>query len=501
MQVDQLVAGTRHRVRPSRQLPGFLTDPYVLVSTALVVWGLVITAYHIRSGDWQAHVASIRALVDNPWHPANPLVGGSGPWPYFEPYELLLAFVARATGLSAETVFELAGPLNGVLLFWALRRFCRRLGGGRWTPVLVLVFTLFLWGVKTVGWSGVFALNSLVSGFSYPATFAGALALLFLDTLLSFRSGPTVRRLALLCVLSGALVLINSATALGAASAGAGLILFRCTRWSPWRLLALLAPAAAGLFALLYWPYFGFSTLLNRGEGFDQVQTGLLENPIAFYGLSLLGLPALLRDRRRQMGPELLGMFAVCTAVILVGVLAGVGSVARLIPFPVLALHLALARHLVGRPRRWGRYRKVVAAATVIGACATSGSAVLQILPTNLRLGRYQDVAAPLRFVQRYLRPGDVVLTADQAAARQLPVWGIRSVAPGYEHFFVPDEDQRRQAVRSFLDARTSVEERQRIVDDYRARCVLSAASPYEPLPGFALKEAASPALALYCRY
>lgn len=501
MTVDHAeVAEAEHRAGPRRRFPGFLTDPYVLISGALILWGLVISSHHIWSGDWHAHVASVRALMDDPWDPENPLVGGPAQWPYFEPYELLLALAGRFAGLSAETVFELAGSINAVLFFWAFRRFCRHLRGGPWTPTLALVFTLFLWGVKAVGWSGVFSLSSLLTSFSYPATLATALMLLFLDALLRFRSGAPVPRLVLLSVLSAALVLIHPATAVGAAAAAAGFLLARWTRWRPWRLIALLVPVAAGLTALLCWPYFGISTLLNRGEGFDQVQAVLLDHPIAFYGLALLGLPALLRDRRRRMGPELLGMFTVCGALILIGSLAGVEAAARLVPFPVLVLHLALARHLADRTRRRRPYRTVVAAATAIGACVTSGAAVVQALPPGMRLGRYQDWTEPYGFVRRHLRPGEVVLTADRAAARLLPIWGVRSVAPGYEHFFVADEDQRWQAVQRFLDVRTDVEERERIADGYRVRCVITKRSPHELPPGFVLREAATDDLALYCR-
>lgn len=353
-------------------------------------------------------------------------------------------------------------------------------------------------GVQAVGWSGILALGSLLACWSYPATFATALALLLLDGLLRFRSGPVAPWLGLLCLLSALLVLVNAATALGAAASAAGLVLGGHSRWRPWRLAALSAPAAAGLVALLCWPYFGLATLLGRGEGFDEVQAQLLDHPLGFYGFALLGLPALWRDRRRPLGWELIGVFAVCVVVIAAGM--AVGSTARLIPFPVLALHLALARHLAVQAGRLGAYRKVIAVATVVGACVTSGSAVLRALPPDLRLGRYQDVGTHFLFVLRYLRPGDVLLTADLAAARSLSVHGVRSVAPGYEHFFVPDEERRLLAVRRFMDARTSVWERDRIAGEYRARCVLTTSPPAVPLPGFTLREAASDDLALYCR-
>ncbi|MCT9931157.1 hypothetical protein N5079_13110 [Planotetraspora sp. A-T 1434] len=491
---------TEDPLRSRKHRLALLTDPYFIISATIILWGIVVSSYHIWSNDWHAHVASVRALMDNPWRPENPLVGGSAPWPYFEPYELVVALAARLTGLSAETAFEMAGPVNAVLFCWALRRFCNHLHRSTWTATLALVFTLFLWGVTSIQWSGLFELSSLVSSFSYPATLATALMLLSLDALLRFRETARVPWLALLSVLAAALVLIHPATAMGAAATAVGLVFVRLGKWTPWRLAALLIPAASALIAVAYWPYFDISVLLNRGEAFDQVQADLLHSSILRFGLVLLALPALLWDRRDRLGLELLGMFTVCTAALLVGTIAGMGTMARLMPFPVLLLHLALARHLAQKrdPRR--PYRKVVTVATVIGAWVQIGTAVMLALPPDMRLGRYQEWTEPYRFAQRHLRPGDVVLTEDQGAARLLPLWGVRSVAPGYEHFFVPDEEKRWKAVDRFLDPDTKADERKRIIDDYGVRCVLTRKWPHQSIPGFVKGSTRSGDIALFCR-
>src|SRR5947199_1954707 len=121
-------------------------EPYRLIAGAVAVLAVAFAVRHPWSADFGVHAATVERLRENLTHPGNPLVEADGPSPYYSPYPLLLAVLARLTGLSAVTVLAIAGPLVIVLLLWGLRAYVRTLSDRPLAPVLALVFVLVLWG-------------------------------------------------------------------------------------------------------------------------------------------------------------------------------------------------------------------------------------------------------------------------------------------------------------------------------------------------------------------
>src|SRR5262249_6563462 len=146
---------------------------------------------------------------------------------YYSPYPLLLALLARLTGLSSVTMLAIAGPVVVVLLLLGLRAFVRtlsvdRLPAGpaqvpahdnRLAPALALVFVLVLWGLKPRVWSGFFSLWALPFLMAFPSTLALALTLWLWAGLSRTLDGPVrwLRYLGL-GLLAGLVVLVHPFT-------------------------------------------------------------------------------------------------------------------------------------------------------------------------------------------------------------------------------------------------------------------------------------------------
>src|SRR5436190_20316357 len=96
-------------------------DPYRWFAGAFVLVAVGLAIRQPWSADFGMHAATVERLRTSFTHPGNPLVDADTPSAYYSPYTVLLAAVARLTGLSAVTVLWIAGPVAVALLLVGLR--------------------------------------------------------------------------------------------------------------------------------------------------------------------------------------------------------------------------------------------------------------------------------------------------------------------------------------------------------------------------------------------
>jgi len=151
-------------------------DPFRWLAGIITLLAVGLAVRHPWSADLGIHVATVERLRTSFAHPGNPLVEADTPSAYYSPYTLLLAAVARVTGLSALTVLWIAGPVVVAVLLWGLRAFVRalmvkeppqRLRRGGMAPVLYMSSTKLLVGALGMGLA--FAPSTLYSFYSDQA--------------------------------------------------------------------------------------------------------------------------------------------------------------------------------------------------------------------------------------------------------------------------------------------------------------------------------------------
>jgi hypothetical protein len=458
------------------------------VAAFVVLWAVLVTLRHTWGGDFRLHLATLHTLSADLWTAKDPLVGEATGSPYYSPYTVLLGAITAVTGVHPRTVLEVAGIANVVLLLLALRRFCRHLGGGPFVPVLALVFTLLLWGLRPIEWSGFLGAYSVSWTMSYPSLLAAAIMFVLWDAYLRSREGPRGWRTpAVMVVLGALLVLIHPFTAVNTVI---GLIAFALARpraLRDIRTLWLVAVALAVLLLVVLWPWSEVFSLFGAAGDFDAVHERLVTDVVRefgfkHYGLALVGLPALVTAARRPLGRELQVLFVISVAIIAMGALTGQYGLARAIPVAMLPLHLALASYLgtrmVARPMPRALYAGVVLLACAVGVYGESGGVIRaywsDVSNTTLRAWKSHEATTLYDSLMPGIRGGDVVMTDARLAARQANARGAYTVRPAWPYPFV-DEAARGRDNREFFDAKTSPERRRAIADRYRVRCVLVA--------------------------
>lgn len=443
------------------------------------------------AGDLGMHAATVQRLRHDPLHPGNPLVDADTPSPYYSPWMLVLGLIARATGLSVFVVLRLAAVAGLALLLTGVWRYVRTLSRHPAAPPLALLSLLLLWGTTLFTWSGFLGLNSLALTVSYPSTFTLGLAFhlwAWLTGAVRAERAPWVVWLGL-GVLWAVILLCHQFAGVVASVGAAATVLAARPARAGWPRLG--AGLLLGALVLAVWPYYDFFALLGAGPGLEEVHRGLYRDPLARYGLVLLGVAALVPRWRRDRRDPLVLFFALGLLIVVMGGVSGHYSWGRALPAVLIPAQLAIALEVAGAGRRPLRAVWTVALAGTLAAGAWTQAGTLgyviprEALPRPVQ-DKYREPWKGYHWITPWVRYGDVVM-AERDPARRIPAYGPYTVAPGYPDFFLPDEERRAEAVRAYFAEGTPREVRRRIEREYGVRWVVDGTGA---LKGAGLREA-----------
>ncbi|MEE4542239.1 hypothetical protein V2S66_09740 [Streptomyces sp. V4-01] len=472
--------------------------PYLLVGAAYWLVLSVVLRHTPPASDFGQHAAAVEQVREDWRHPANPLLAAPGTGsPYYSPYIVGLGLLAKASGVAGWVALRWCGALNVAVLVAGVGAYARTLSARALAPVYALAAFSLLWGVRGTEWSGFCGVWSLTRGASYPSAFAVGLTFLlwaWTDRLVTTPAGPRAARRwgahAALGAAGGVLLLIHPITALAAAVGALATVAARQRTWS-WHIgagWAVTAAAAAG--AAAAWPYFDVWTLAGDAT-LDAVHRTLYQQPLRWYGLAAVGLPALVWRARAggRWGARdpLVLMFAADCAIAGYGWLSGHYTYGRVFALLLVPPQFALAVELAELPR-WTRLRRVLAplaaAALCCGLAAQIGAVVpRRLLPVDLgHPVRWHDY----RWVVARTHQGDVVLTDSYQASHVLPAYGIRLVAPTWPDPSTPpaERDRRFGDLFAYLDSATPDPVRRDIAHRWGARWLLLGQDEHIPYQG-----------------
>lgn len=427
--------------------PAWRPAPYAVVGGGF--WLLVaVVAWHTPiMSDFGQHASAVQRIRDSPLHPANPLLNEPGTGsPYYSPYVVALGLLARLTGAAGWQMVRWAGPLNLAVLVAGVGVYARTLSARRLAPVYALAAFTLLWGVRSKEWSGFCGLWSLTRGASYPSTFAVGLTFLLWawTDRLARRGGPPAQY-AGLGAAAGVLLLVHPITALGAAVGIAATVLGRQPGRSRAVLLRWGLACATGVAVAAVWPYFDVFSLAGDTT-VDHVHRRLYAHPWQWYGLALVGAPALARRLRAHARDPLARMFAAYCLIAGYGWLSGHYTYGRVLGLLLVPLQFALAVELASAPP-WTRLRRALAGLSAVALAfalvAQAGAVVPQrLLPAvTPHPARWPDY----RWVADRVPPGAVVLTGASVPQHVLPAYGLFLVAPTWPDPSTPAADRARR--------------------------------------------------------
>ncbi len=480
------------RAGGAARLASWRPSPYALVATAFLVLITVLAWRNNIISDFGQHASAIDRIKADPLHPANPLVDTSGDnSPYYSPLIVLLGLIAKMTGLAGWQVLKGWAPVNLAFFLAGVAAFSRTLSRNRWVPVLALAALMLLWGIRPAAWSGFLNPGALTRNVTFPSTFAIALTLhTWALTARAARARAGLLTHAVIGLCMGLILLIHPITSVGAAAGIAAIVIGWQRNWNRAVAARWALTVAAAVALTVAWPYYDVFSLVGDTtvDKFHKQLYG--RRLITWYGLSLVGAPALwLRWRRHRLDPLPL-LWLADIAIAAYGWFSGRYTYGRIFGLLLAPPQFALAVELV-RARPWGLARRAMAAvaagAAAIGLVVQTGS-IVQI-PHLQHLATWPSY----RWATDHIPVGDVVLSDDYRATHVLPAYGVFMVAGAWPDPSLPVADRNRRShdVRVYFSPHTTPAVQHLVATRYHATWALLDHG--QPLPADSKTVATNP--------
>jgi len=332
------------QARPLRRL---LRRPSLCFWVAgLIVYGLA--AWNFAGGHflnqtsrdlWQ-HLATLRELIANPFHPANPFVATGEGTRHFHPYWVAVALVARAFGWNAWQAIAFAGFVSAGTLLAGIYAFGRAFYRSPWGPLALLGAMVFGWSLP-FSHTGYHSIGTLIEGIAYPAPLLIGLSLLLWALVIRALERPV---LAWAIVPLAAFMFATHQLGAGIGFLAAGCFILLWPGSSLKARAGAAAAVAAGIALSMAWPYHNpFEAIARTGVptwtgGINFYHPLLL---IVAFVPSLIGLWGLRHRRFARTGLPVLAAFGLFAALFALGWF-GLLIATRFVMPAVLMLHIGL---------------------------------------------------------------------------------------------------------------------------------------------------------------
>ncbi|PWI45604.1 hypothetical protein CK485_03630 [Streptomyces sp. ICBB 8177] len=451
-------------------------SPYVVVAGVFFVLMNVLAWRNNIISDFGQHASAIERVKANPLHPANPLVDLPGTdSPYYSPLIVVLGVIAKATGLAGWQVLRGWGAVNLAVLLTGVAAFSRTLSRDRWVPVLALAAMMLLWGIRPAAWSGFLNVGAMTRNLTFPSAFAIGLALhTWALTARAARRRCSLLTHAVVGLSMGLILLIHPITSIGAAAGIAAIVAGWQRGWdrrvaARWLLTVGVAVAIAVL-----WPYYDVFGLVGDTtvDKFHKALYG--RRLVTWYGLSAVGVPALvMRWRRHRMDPLPL-LWLADVAIAAYGWFSGHYTYGRIFGLLLFPPQFALAVELT-RARPWSAARKVMAAVAAAAAClglVVQTAAIVKLPPIGPVRLTHLVTWPSYAWVADRVPVGDTVLTDDFHATHVLPAYGMFLVSDTWPDPSLTPEvrDRRAHDVRAYFSPHATASVQRLIAARYHAR-------------------------------
>ena len=462
-------------------LQRLLVRPTLLFWAAgLIVYGLA--AWNFSGGHflnqtsrdlWQ-HLASLRALIDDPFHPANPFVATGEGSRHFHPWWVSVALVARTFGWTAWQAIAFAGFVSAGTLLAGIYAFGRAFYRTPWGPLALLGAMVFGWSLP-FSHTGYHSIGTLIEGIAYPAALLIGLSLLLWALVIRALERPV---LAWLIVPLAAFMFATHQLGAGIGFMAAGSFLLLWPGSSLKARAVAAAAVAAGIALSMAWPYHNpFEAIARTGlptwtGGIDFSHPVLLG--VAFVP-SLIGLWGLRHPRFARTGLPVLAAFLLFAGIFALGWF-GIMIATRFVMPAVLMLHVgmgALFLTLVDDWRTLKRPAQLCLFASALLCVGTFGTMTRAQLAVEQRIadeeGSSYDAALALT--------GDIP-DGEPVAAYDVFAWPI--VATGQRVVSVPWPEpmigglaERQAAAERLFDPSLGRDERLRLARSWGAKILI----------------------------
>jgi hypothetical protein len=437
--------------------------------------------FQFEWSDMWHHRATLLALAENPFSPANPHVATHDLSRSYIPIYVLVGLLAHFMHFPPDTSLLLVSLADIGLLLLGCSLFSRALGVRGALPLFVVL--LFAWGYPP-NFPGFHDLRSLGQTNAIPAAHAFALTFITWGLLIdTFKvGGARLGRWLLITLLVTLVILSHQFTAVLCIG---GMVIFCLlpAGFTPMRLVATILAIVAAFLVSLAWPYFDLMTILASGTDKGWAPPHWFYDPVEVLKMCFPALCALIFLAQARSS-RTIQIFGVCALVIFLGYigsrLIGVEAGHRLLAYWILFLQLILFAVVFkadGVPEtRWATAARPIflLAMMVLGAG--------QIVLTGLDIFKLPLERAGYTFFfdsprdyhgigERIARdlPDDAIVVAHEDTAYPIQGFGVHVVSIPRVAPMIPDLKARQAATTAFFQPGLSCQQRLDTVAPFHA--------------------------------
>lgn len=454
----------------------------------LVAYYLIQVLNGLWVDDFWDHASVIRELIDHPWRPNHPQLGGNTPHTFFTPYSLLAAYLAKFLGINAIEVLSLFGFINIAVLLYGLWIFIKTsdLDNPKETYFYSILLIVFLWGSNPWGYSGFFHRGVLKFTLPYPSSFATGIVLAAIGYQKEYQKNKKNIQIILISMMSAVVMLTHPVAFLflviGFASNVIG------AKGSKERILTAKSMICALVIALIVaisWPYYSFIELIKGASAvYHQSNAGVYQDFIKNIWPTLILAPFILLKNNQEKFHRIYWMIFFLMLLYGVAWLTKKYSYGRAISYLVMLLQILVANKMSSLESQFFERKKIQSTAAIIILVIST----LYLMPDIISMGRRVLTAINSSYkghsilnhetfnhiekLQKNITPGAIVL-ANVNDSWLLPAFGMKTIAMKHRHAFVLDHDERILDINRFFYTNTTKESRIEIIKKYKPKYIL----------------------------
>jgi len=474
----------------SKRTGPILTALSLLAVALVVLDGLLgFQGFQFEWSDMWHHRATLLALGENPFSPANPHVATHDLSRSYIPIYVLAGLLAHLMQFSPDISLFLVSVADIGLLLLGCALFSKALGVRGALPLFVVL--LFAWGYPP-NFPGFHNLRSLGQINAIPAAHAFALTFilwgLFIDTIGS--GGRRLGRWALITLLLAVIILSHQFTAM-LCIGGMAIFCLLPRDVRPRRLLAAVVAIIIAFLISLAWPYFDLITILSSGADKGWAPPHWFYDPVEVLKICFPTLLALvfLKEARSSRVIQIFGVSAIVIFLGYIGSrLMGVEAGHRLLPYWILFLQLILFAVVfragdVPETRLGTAARPLFLLAVMVlgaGQMLLTGLDMFKLPLERAGYTFFFDSPRDYRSIGRRIArdlPEDAIVVAHEDTAYPIQGFGIHVVSIPRVAPMIPDLKTRQAATKAFFQPGLTCRQRLDIVAPFHATYAAFTAS------------------------
>lgn len=438
-------------------------------------------------GDFWEHSAVVKELMEHPFTPTHPLLLTAAPHAFMSPYSLLVACVAKTSGITPVEALSVFSLINFLLFAYGLKRFSKVICNYRpdITAFYLMLMTLYLWGDNPWVYSSFFHIDIIGFVLPYPSMFSIGLSLIGFSIFKELLESFSYLKATILWLIIFSVLLSHPLTFIFLVSGLFFLCLSESKSLSK-NIFRLCIFIISVLVAVYWWPYYSIYNLLLGSANIYHLSNSIMYNDvIKKIWPNIFVLPFIFISLNNKNVKILLIWTISLFILYIFGLLSGNYSYGRIISFCILLIHLSAALGMNSLEKNTNEnfpsivnvYRFLLVIFLLLFSFSWLPASITRFLTISHQVSNNQKIINEttyknITFIKKHLKSDSLIL-ADIDTSWIVPTFAGKVIAALHSQAFVDDMFEREYDLNVFFNVETKLQKRLDFLFKYKPTFLL----------------------------